>query len=103
MKKLLVFLALAFLPFQAQAANLISTYLAGSATAVTNAATVAGYSWNGAGNITMLNGGAAGTVKVSQAVSTSGQVIFGPGDGLKFGTNLYIELDGVDSITVFYR
>lgn len=60
----------------------------------------------GGGLVQIRDGGSGGTVliPVSAPAAVGGHYIDLPGDGMKFGTNVYADLpaSGITSVTIFY-
>ena len=58
-----------------------------------------------AGAVTFIDGGSGGTTKLtlqSIASATTPTYMLIPGEGIRFSTNLYVGLNNVASVTVFY-
>ena len=56
-----------------------------------------------AGSVTLRDGGVSGTTMVTVVVPANGYgIVPFPGDGIRFGTDVYTVLANVSSVTVFY-
>lgn len=56
-----------------------------------------------AGSIVLKDGGSGGTTQLDLATAANGYgIIYIPGDGILFGTNVYADVTNITSLTVFY-
>lgn len=57
---------------------------------------------SGTGSIVLKDGGSSGKTELTLATPSGYNIVYIPGDGIVFGTDVHATLTNVSSLTVFY-